>query len=47
MVADLLRHGLLKSSFIPPPEIRELREFDALSRQLVREQGAVANRFRN
>ena len=25
-LADLLRHGLLKASFIPPREIRELRE---------------------
>src|SRR5438128_1332254 len=25
-LADLLRHGLLKASFIPPLEIRELRE---------------------
>jgi hypothetical protein len=25
-VADLLRHGLLKPSFIPPLPIRELRE---------------------
>jgi transposase len=25
-LADLLRHGLLKASFIPPVEIRELRE---------------------
>jgi transposase len=25
-LAELLRHGLLKASFIPPAEIRELRE---------------------
>ena len=25
-LADLLRHGLLKASFIPPAPIRELRE---------------------
>ncbi len=30
-LADLLRHGLLKPSFIPPAHIRELRETGALS----------------
>jgi transposase len=44
-LADLLRHGLLKPSFIPPPEIRELRELTRYRESLVREQGAVANRI--
>jgi len=44
-LADLLRHGLLKPSFIPPPEIRELRELTRYRENLVREQGAVANRI--
>jgi len=44
-LADLLRHGLLKASFIPPPEIRELRELTRYRESLVREQGAVANRI--
>jgi len=43
-LADLLRHGLLKASFIPPLEIRELRELTRYRESLVREQGAVANR---
>ena len=43
-LADLLRHGLLKASFIPPPEIRELRELTRYRETLVREQSAVANR---
>jgi len=43
-LADLLRHGLLKASFIPPLEIRELRELTRYRRTLVREQAAVANR---
>jgi transposase len=43
-LADLLRHGLLKASFIPPPEIRELRELTRYRESLVREQSAVANR---
>ena len=44
-LADLLRHGLLKASFIPPPVIRELRELTRYRESLVREQSAVANRI--
>lgn len=44
-LADLLRHGLLRASFIPPPEIRELRELTRYRDGLVREQSAVANRI--
>jgi transposase len=43
-LADLLRHGLLKASFIPPVEIRELRELTRYRQSLVREQASVANR---
>ena len=44
-LAELLRHGLLKPSFIPPPLIRELRELTRYRESLVREQAAVANRI--
>lgn len=44
-LADLLRHGLLKPSFIPPLPIRELRELTRYRESLVREQTAVANRI--
>jgi transposase len=44
-LANLLRHGLLKASFIPPPEIRELRELTRYRESIVREQSAVANRI--
>jgi transposase len=44
-LADLLRHGLLESSFIPPPEIRELRELTRYRDSLVRERRSVANRI--
>jgi transposase len=44
-LADLLRHGLLKASFIPPLEIRELRELTRYRQSLVQEQTAVANRI--
>jgi hypothetical protein len=35
-LADLLRHGLLRPSFIPPPEIRKLRELTRYRRQCCR-----------
>ncbi len=44
-LAQLLRHGLLKASFIPPLEIRELRELTRYRQTLVKEQAAVANRI--
>src|SRR5438270_12314471 len=44
-LADLLRHGLLKASFIPPLETRELRESTRYRESLVREQTALANRI--
>jgi transposase len=43
-LADLLRHGLLKASFIPPLEIRELRELTRYRQTLVKEQSSVLNR---
>ncbi|HEV7378007.1 MAG TPA: IS110 family transposase [Pyrinomonadaceae bacterium] len=44
-LADLLRHGLLKASFIPPLQIRELRELTRYRESLVREQTALSNRI--
>jgi transposase len=44
-LADLLRHGLLKPSFIPPRPIRELRDLTRYRESLVREQTALANRI--
>lgn len=44
-LADLLRHGLLKPSFIPPLPIRELRDLTRYRESLVREQTALANRL--
>ena len=43
-LADLLRHGLLRASFIPPAHIRGLRELTRHRQSLVRELTAVANR---
>jgi transposase len=44
-LANLLRHGLLRASFIPPVEIRELRELTRYRDSVVREQSRVANRI--
>lgn len=44
-LADLLRHGLLKASFIPPAEIRELRELTRYRQTVVKDQAAIANRI--
>lgn len=44
-LADLLRHGLLKPSFIPPPSIRALRELTRYRESLVREKTALSNRI--
>ena len=44
-LADLLRHGLLRTSFIPPLEIRELRELTRYRQTLIKEHTAVANRI--
>jgi len=43
-IAQLLQHGLLSPSFIPPPPIRELRDLTRQRTQLVRERATVANR---
>lgn len=44
-LADLLRHGLLKPSFIPPPPIRDLRELTRYRLSLTHEQTSVSNRI--
>ena len=44
-IADLLRHGLLHPSFVPPRPQRELRELTRYRTTLVRERGAEVNRL--
>jgi transposase len=44
-IAQLLQHGLLKASFVPPAPIRELRELTRQRAQLVAEKAAVSNRI--
>src|SRR3989442_4036577 len=36
-IADLLAHGLIRSSFVPPEPIHELRDLTRTRKQLVRE----------
>lgn len=43
-IADLLQHGLLRPSFIPPREIRELRDLTRLRVHLKQEVNRVRNR---
>jgi transposase len=44
-LADLLQHGLLRASFVPDREQRELRELTRYRLALVRERTAEANRL--
>jgi transposase len=44
-IADLLRHGLLRASFVPDRAQRELRELVRLRRRLVQERSGVVNRI--
>jgi transposase len=43
-LAELLEHGLLRGSFVPPAPIRELRELTRSRRQLVEIHSQTANR---
>lgn len=44
-IADLLQHGLLRGSLIPPPEVRELRDLNRNRAILMQQRGAVSNRI--
>ena len=44
-IADLLRHGLLKASYIPNKEQRELREFVRYRRSIIQEKTREVNRI--
>jgi transposase len=44
-LADLLRHGLLRASFIPPAAIRHLRELTRYRKALVQERTQEVNRL--
>ncbi len=44
-IAQLLQHGLLRGSFVPPKPIRELRDLTRQRSQLVAQKASVANRI--
>jgi transposase len=44
-IAELLCHGLLRPSFVPPQPIRELRDLTRYRRKLVESQAAERNRL--
>lgn len=44
-IADLLRHGLLRASFVPPRSLRDLRELVRHRRSLIRQRSQVINRI--
>jgi transposase len=44
-IAQLLQHGLLRASFVPPRPIRELRDLTRQRTQLTGEKARVANRI--
>jgi transposase len=44
-IADLLRHGLLAPSFIPPEPVRELRELTRYRQNLLHERTQEVNRL--
>jgi len=44
-LADLLRHGLVKASFIPPAPIRALRELTRCRKRLVQQRAHETNRL--
>ena len=44
-IADLVRHGLIAKSFVPPQPLREMRELLRYRRKLVESQAAERNRL--
>jgi transposase len=44
-LCELLEHGLLRGSFVPPKPIRELRDLTRYRKSLIRERQREANRL--
>jgi transposase len=44
-LADLLQHGLMRGSFVPPTEIQDLRDLTRYRAELTQAQNRVANRI--
>jgi transposase len=45
-IAELLRHGLIEKSFVPPVAVQDLRELTRYRAQITGERSAVGNRIR-
>src|SRR5579872_300014 len=43
-IADLLQHGLIRGSFVPTRELRELRELTRYRKSLLRQRASEVNR---
>jgi transposase len=43
-LAELLEHGLLRSSFVPPPEVRRLRDVTRYRKRLIQEHSSECQR---
>lgn len=44
-IAQLIQHGLLKASFVPPKQIRKLRDLTRMRYKFIRERGSAINRI--
>jgi len=44
-ICDLVAHGLVRPSFVPPPEIRRLRDFTRLRKAQINERARVIQRL--
>lgn len=44
-IAQLLEHGLIRASFIPPPPVRELRDLTRYRKALIQDRTRAANRL--
>jgi transposase len=44
-IAELLAHGLLRGSFVPPPSVRQLRELTRYRTSVVRDRARTINRL--
>lgn len=44
-LAELLEHGLLRGSFVPPPAIRQLRDLTRYQKRLIQDRTREANRI--
>ncbi len=44
-IAQLLEHGLIRASFIPPPPVRELRDLTRYRKAVIQDRSRAANRL--